>query len=369
MSQDCPELIFVAGPQKGQRVLLSRAGLVLGRGSGADVLLSEEFASRQQARYELLQAGPTLENLSDRGTWVNGKRYKAGKRLLLETGDLIGVGEQTEMLFVAAGDDPEAALAAYQSSAGQARNAFGRKTQPAAQVPQAAAQVETAQPAEASQPPPSPGEVRLRRPSEMAAGERLQAEAAARRRKIAIGLGIYLGLILLAGVLLKVLTSAPAGGAPGVPQLTDQQIEDALAQVPSKTPNRLLMEQRLEHAKGLYQQYGLESPLLYECVHAFKEALAYSGRNFFEDTEDEKMYRQGLRRLTEQIQERYRNAYLLEKAADWPRAEAAFRDLLAMLTLRDDMQKGLLFTNIQQHHRRVQYYLNLKKPGRRGPWM
>ena len=115
MSAEHPMLVFVAGPQAGQRVLLSRPVLVLGRGGGADVLLSEDYASRQQARYELLQAGPALEGLSQRGTWINGKRYKSGKKILLATGDLIGVGQETEILFVAAGDDPDAVRAAYEA--------------------------------------------------------------------------------------------------------------------------------------------------------------------------------------------------------------------------------------------------------------
>ena len=127
MNPECPVLMFVRGPQEGQRVLLNQSVLVLGRGGGSDVMLSEDFASRRQARYELLQPGPTLENLSDKGTWINGKRYKAGKHVLLETGDLIGAGRETEILFVAAGDDADAALAAYQAHAATGRNAFGKK--------------------------------------------------------------------------------------------------------------------------------------------------------------------------------------------------------------------------------------------------
>ena len=370
MNPECPVLMFVRGPQQGQRVLLNRPVLVLGRGGGSDVMLSEDFASRQQARYELLQAGPTLENLSDKGTWINGKRYKAGKRVLLETGDLIGAGRETEILFVAAGDDPDAALATYEAHAATGRNAFGKKPKggPELAEPQPMAEQDEPALAEAAE-TPRQAKARKRRPSEMSTGERVQADEGARRRKIVIALGIYLGVMVVVALLLKLFLGAPAGKTRMPTMLTDEQIEDILAEIPVKTPNRLFMEERLERARGLYQQFGLESPKLYQCVHAFKQALAYSGRNFFENTEDEKAYRQALNRLTEKIRRRYRNAYLHEKSADWRKAEAAFRDLLAMLTLQDDVEKNLLFRNIQDHHKRCKQFMLKKAPGSRGPWM
>ena len=54
MSEKHPLLVFVAGPQKGQHVVLSMPAAVLGRGGDADIMLSEEFVSRRHIRYELL---------------------------------------------------------------------------------------------------------------------------------------------------------------------------------------------------------------------------------------------------------------------------------------------------------------------------
>ena len=313
-----------------------------------------------------------MESLSKRGTWINGNRYKPGKRVLLETGDLIGVGEQTQMLFVAGGDDPDAALAVYTATAATRRNAFG-KSPPSAAPAQAELEDEAAEAPEdeASEPqkPAKPARGRARRASEMSAGEREKFEQAARRRKIAIGLGIYLGLIAIVAVIGLALTGPGQEAMPIPPRMSDPQIEDALAELPPKTPNKLFMEDRLEEAMGLYQQYGLESPRLYECVYAFKQALAYSGRNFFENTEHERVYRQALRRLTEKVQQRYRNAYLHEKAQNWMRAEAAFRDLMAILTVEEDFERNRLFANVQAHHKRAKYFMLLKRPGRRGPWL
>ena len=60
--------------------------------------------------------GWIMENLSANGTAVNGRRYKADKQILLATGDVIGVGMETEILFVAGGDDPAEAIARYRQS-------------------------------------------------------------------------------------------------------------------------------------------------------------------------------------------------------------------------------------------------------------
>jgi len=128
MSKEHPVLIFVAGPQAGQRVELTHPVAILGRGADADVLFTEQYISRKHMKYELLPDGPTFEILSKQGVWVNGKRYKAGKKIILETGDLIGLGLETQVLFVSAGDDPELALFSYKESLREegAKDAFGR---------------------------------------------------------------------------------------------------------------------------------------------------------------------------------------------------------------------------------------------------
>ena len=196
MSAEHPELIFIAGPQAGQRVILSRPGATLGRGSAADVLLSEDYASREQARYERLQGGPCVIGLSKRGTWINGRRYKPGKRVFLDTGDRIGVGKETEILFVNAGDDPDAALEAACRPDRARKNAFGKIAAPSRPVAQPAAPAPKETAAEAEAPPEAPAPADRRagkhRPSEMSADERAELERQAKRRKLMIGLGVYL---------------------------------------------------------------------------------------------------------------------------------------------------------------------------------
>ena len=357
-------LVFVAGPQAGQRVVLAKAAATLGRGSEADVLLSEDYASRRQARYELLRAGATLENLSPRGTWVNGKRYKSGKKLLLETGDLLGVGAETEILFIAAGDDPDTALALH-DQAMPPKSAFGKKHRGLAQP----------KPPEAEAPPPEPVEEefapdeldegpRRRRSSEMTAAERAALEDKAKGKKIMIGLGIYLGVMLIVGVIIYVARGPGESGTPIARMLTLEEIKAALSVPIEKSPNPVKKESKLQEALELYQQHGLEPLYLHKCLVAFKESLAYSGREFFDDSEDGVKYDAVLNELIKVVQERYRNAYILERNKDWKRAEREFGALLRIVPDRD----SLIFKNVQEHHGRVRAFLQKEEAKKkRGP--
>ena len=99
-----PELIFVRGPQDGERAVLMTNPVVVGRSAVADVRLKENASSREQLRFDLTPEGWLMQNLSANGTLINGKRYRGGKRLLLDTGDILGVGAETEILYVAPPD-------------------------------------------------------------------------------------------------------------------------------------------------------------------------------------------------------------------------------------------------------------------------
>lgn len=359
MSREHPELIFVAGPQAGQRVVLSHSVAMLGRGGGADILFSEEYVSRSQARYELLQAGPVLENLSSRGTWINGKRYKSGKQVLLETGDLIGVGQATQILFVAAGDDAEVALAVYREYIAAGKDAFGRKPRIEKAVPAPPAEAESA--VDESE-PQSEADVQPRHPSEMSATERLEAEQKARRRKIAIGLGIYLAALIVFVIVLKVRKGGKGKPWPEPPRLTGEQIAEFIRMPVQQTPNQFREKEEIKKAVGLYRQYGLgDSYRLYDCLEAFKKALAYNGKGYFDDPEHDRMYREVLDRLTDAVKSRYDKAYLLEKAEEWKQAEKEFFEILGIYR----EQSGGLFENIQAHYKRVQHFNQKSKPKKR----
>ena len=106
-------LIFVDGPQRGDEVVLADNVVLAGRDPSAGVQFTEQYASRRQLRFELAVYGWTLENLSTNPIRVNGKKYKAAKKILLATGDVIAVAAETQILFTGPDDDPRDALDAY----------------------------------------------------------------------------------------------------------------------------------------------------------------------------------------------------------------------------------------------------------------
>ena len=377
MSQQYPELVFVSGPQAGQRVVLSRRWLVLGR--SGDILLSEEFASRHQARYELLPEGPSLENLSGRGTYINGKRYKQGKKVLLDTGDLLGIGKETEVLFVAAGVDPSAALAAFEAqAASRARDAFGRRvTARPAVGGEAAIGLQPPPPALPLALPARPargdGEAELEaallqpqaelQPSEMTMSQREAIARKRRQRNTLIGLGIWLGLIGAVAIVLSV--SDEPTGPPEVAKLERDKVSEHVRAALDRTPNPAMRDAKLQEAVSLFRQYGTQARFLPDTVQAFKEAQAYSGRGYFESTEHTEMYRQTLEAWESLIWEKYNRACLLEKNRDWAQAEEQFGDLLRLI--RDE--RNPVFSNVEEHYKRVKTLRSQKEANKRSPWM
>jgi hypothetical protein len=339
-----PTLVFVAGPQKGQQLELSAPEAVLGRGGDADIMLSEEYVSRRQARYELLRAGPTLENLSSRGTHINGKRYKQGQKVLLDTGDVIGFGAETEAVFVAAGDDPDAAAAAWETSG---QSAFGAKRQPAGQAePQMVEMVE-----ETPEEPDHPRAAQGRRPMEMTTAERVDSEAKAKRRKLMVGLGIYLGLIVIVGIVLAMFTGDGPGESPMPPMMEPDRIAEVIRQPVERSPNPVRKEEKLEEALKLYQA-GFSNPdNLFPCLMAFKESLAYGGRPIFDDPEVRNKYEKVRQRLTRIVQEEYRLAIRKERQKRWREAEQAFDRVLDLVG--GGHPRNAIYENAKDHYVRV----------------
>lgn len=362
MSEVYPELVIVSGPQTGERVALREQVMVLGRSGDADVLLTEQFISRQHARYELGEEGPTVECLSDHGLWVNGRRYKPGKRLLLSSGDVLGLGHETEALFVAAGDEAEKVLAAWRSRP-KGVNAFGKKVTSTAPAPKDGLrppEVDTHRPGKQAKP---------RKVETLPSGDAGVAAEKKRRTRLYIMLGIYIGVLTIGSTVLYIATQKPAGTSQAPAMLSDQQIADALAERPAVTPNLKLMSNRLEQAMAIYQQSGQDTRKLYQCVRLFDEALAYSGKAFFDNPDQEKARVAALKTLTQRLTQRYRDAMLLEKAQSWTMAEQEFRELLAILTsYSGTSDKDVLFSNVQSHHRYIKAALLRKSPAKRTPW-
>ncbi len=345
-----PELIFLSGPQEGERAVLMTNVALLGRSAAADVRLKEEAVSREQVRFQLTSDGWLMVNLSANGTVVNGKRYRK-KKLLLDTGDVLLVGLETRMLYVSPGDDPEAALAAY------------REAHPASGAPTPPAEAEDGEARPAAPPAPAPaGRKAPEKPEAEAAEGPAQAPEGTEEEEQSKKLKYILFGIILVGVVflgLAMIVSSLGGdeeqGPSGLPRLTDAEISRALNEPVYRTPSRTKAAETLDRAVRSYTDRALWEPSdLYRCVSDFKLHRAYRQSRSFAKIEHERMAEKAVKDLDALVREKYDAAWKFEKARSWRNAEAAFEELLIVLPVEELDKQGPIYRviirgNVIQH--------------------
>jgi len=348
------ELIYVKGPQAGQRASLMSAVVTVGRGQQADVQLTEEHVSRKHFQLTLTQDGWVFENLSPLRSRVGGKKYKIGKKLILDTGDVISVGAETELLFVATGDDPEAALIAYRQRAGKkgkARSAAG------AAAPVAPAVPTEAKPAGDGEPDPLAqieGSAAAAAEPEEEEAELDEEELAALAQKAKLKkyltiFGVYIGVLAVIAVIFASMIgpSGPRHVEGGMPVLlSDAKIDEFLNVPLNRDKNSVEAKNALREAL-LELEKTNRADHLYQAIYQFKLSRAY-GKVF--STRDEKLFVDAKTRLTKRVQEMYRNAYAYEKDRQYITSERIFRDILDMVpSLGRRDEKSELRNNIVAH--------------------
>ena len=198
----------MAGPEKGQILRVAPGSTTIGRDPSCDVVLSETAISRHHCRIERRAEQWHLRNLSANGTLLN---KKPADDSLLADGDEIRIGAKTRLRFVLE--------SVTLSSTG--RPQFRRRTGA-----------------------PEEGE-----PGEDAAEEPQEDKPSLfqRRKGVFIGLGIYLGAMLLFGVIVgyyKYLGPQKTAGGE-VPFLG---AEDSVRLEPGAKPLQIVRED----AKGVY---------------------------------------------------------------------------------------------------------------------
>ncbi len=345
-----PELVFVAGPQRDERAVLMSNLVVAGRSPTAEVRITEQHASREHVRFTLTADGWVMENLSPNGTRVNGKRFKSPKKkVLLGTGDVLGVGLETEILFVSPGDDPTVAVQAY------------RKTHPLPVGEQAPEVTESAQvtPVPIAAPPPrdaySPAEPPAGEP--LPSGKPEQTTEDRKRRawikKFAVGYAIFIAAVVGLIVLLLAMRKEDAQKPGPTKFLSDKTIADILSEVPSvgnPIPARAVAE--LREARGIYANLPSKPGDLYRCVRGYHLYLAYKrDPGVFESVQDERNYQRSRMRLIELVRKTYRNAWAREQAGDWGGSAAGYRELLQIVPeqRRDNPVQDRLRRNVRDH--------------------
>jgi len=325
------ELVYVKGPQDGQRASLMSAVVTVGRGQQADVQLTEEHVSRKHFQLTLTRDGWVFENLSTLKSRVNGKKYKAGKKIILDTGDVISVGAATELLFVATGDDTEAALIAYRQSGARKGKSQSASAAPAVvAAPQLepgddrpAEDVEVPQGAELPAVSEDEEEAQLD-PEETAALERK-----AKYKKYGSVFGVYIGVLVVGAVVFATLFERPGGGNGPCrpPLLTKVQIDDYINSKLNRDRNAVEARNALNKAFLALERTN-EIDYLCKAIYWFKLSRAY-GKVF--NTDEERQFVRASKRLTRQVQEKYHNAYAFARDHRYMTADAIFRELLDML--------------------------------------
>ena len=362
------ELIYVSGPQAGQRAALTLAVVTIGRGQQADVQLTEEHVSRKQFQLTLTQDGWIFENLSPLRSRVNGKKYKTGKKIILDTGDVVAVGSETELLFVASGDDPEAALIAYrQGGASTSKPKATPQTAPATLAPESQAggggdqitvleEIETTKPVAGNGHEDDEEEIELD-------DEQLAALAQkAKVKKYAIIFGAYLGgLAVIVLLLVTMLPERAKHTKDGRPvRLSVEQIDDYINARLSRDRNAA--EANLAQTKALLSlQRTNQVDHLYVAIYSFKLAKAH-GKVL--STTNERLFNNASKRLMNQVWEKYLNAYAHERATRFVPAERIFRDILKMIpSLGHHGESNELRENIKAH---IAYIRRAQSGGTRG---
>ncbi|MFP3937304.1 MAG: FHA domain-containing protein, partial [Phycisphaerae bacterium] len=365
MAKGRPHLIFVSGPQTGRRVRLRSRPMEAGRLPSSDIQLSEDYASRSHMRFRRRGEEWTVENLSANGTRINGRNYREGRQIILGTGDVLGVGSETSILYVGPGDDPDDVLAQWRED---------HEMDAAAQA--AEQQAEPVEPTASEAPADDTGELPLtgRLPTDggpvTAAAEpeptadQQEAEAGAKREKrrkyLIFGVFYAVGFIVLL-VVLGTLRGRGDGDTPGgaPAALSEQQIVNAVESPLRRQANPARAAEMLQKAELHYRDRRLLEGNLYKAVKCFKLHLAYSGRSDFEELQHSRMYRDAMLELTGKVHEQYEQAYRLERNGDWDAAEEAFRKLQRIYPAAGDPEprttdpsmnpQGPVWRNIMSH--------------------
>ena len=365
MASERPVLFFVSGPQKTRQFPLLDNVVIAGRGSTAKIPLTEEYVSREQLRFEFTTDGWVVENLSSSAQMcVNDRKFKPGKRILLETGDCILVGTKTRLLFVESGSGVEEAVNTYYQ---EHPDLIAKKR--AAIKPQVSSEVAAAKPTPVAVAPPvlekekTPEDKPLRFEHEQLTPD--QIEESNRRNKIrkyVIGGGVYLLLMILliiGAIIFKKSDSGESTGRP--PELTLDQIKDAISSDLSGSPNEIAAQAACDKARRFYDNRAADEQNLYFCVKNYRlfQALRPETKRAFKP-QDEINFDKAKKALTEKIKVAYENALNYEKGKNWIKAMAAFDYVLRIVppNKEDPEVEKVIIGNIRKH---VKYVGNMLK--------
>jgi len=376
MTQQQAQLIILSGPERGLRITLAEFPLTMGRSVTCGLCLSEPFISREHAVLDWTDEGVMMTVRARRGVKIGAKTYKAGKYILLDTGDVLALGGETEILFVAAGADPDAALAAELAR----RQTPSEPAAPRRERQPAAEDTETGQ-----GPPPEahtagavtePDEVRVKPiPAEAEAIRRKR-----RTRKLLIALGVY--LLVLAGLALALLLSrSEATARITVPVFEAHQIEAMLLdplgdRKRDMQPNSQEAAKALAEARQRYMWRRVNPPDRYWCVYQYQRYLRLSSRQLLSDIDDRQKYDTAFSELLAEVTRLYLVGCQGARQERWTTAIRSLEAIVGNIGTETDPDRRIegfvpdqlhpINVNVQKHLRAIARRRKARRPRRRG---
>lgn len=325
-----PQLIFLSGPDGGRTVKLDVMPVTIGRASNCGLKLNEQYASREQAEFSQSSDGVVVENLSSRGTVINGKTYKRGKGVLLGTGDVLGIGLETEVLFVACGDDPDIALATLKTQrdadladkkAREEKPKKEKKKAPPVEEPLASPAKELTEELEEDQ------------HQALTPGQKAEQERGKRRRRLMIILGGYMGLMVVAFIFLSIYLKGDTGqaGVKRPARMTHEEIKVALEKAEDEPAGSVMAAAALDAARRKFAQLSLSAQNPFECVSQYKRYLVLSGRSGFESASDLTSYNTAMDNLMADVTSAYDKGYAASQQERWSEANKQFHKVLELV--------------------------------------
>ncbi len=368
MTQPRPELITVAGHEKGHRAVLMENDSLIGRSRQCQIQFMEPYISRHQARLRLMPDGWMIENVSPTVIRINGKKLKEGGKAFLDTGDVISLGAATDVLFVNAGHDPEAAVIAYERTHPASVEPIAPLPIPPSLILEAGSQTEQgpagqetlfAPVGSAPRPPARPvdskgvlgklaaapvavmGDNDDAEPltpvedEDISAADIAAEERRAKLKKYGIMFGVYLAVV--AGIIVLLMTvfkaeppeertQASVLGRGDIEQMLRENYENREAQP-------LRARELLATARNYYGTRLDDRGGLFLAIEYYRLAEAYGGENgdYTLSVEDETQYVDAVNQLVEAIWPRYDRACRLARDQRWEEADELFDEIMEYL--------------------------------------
>jgi|GEM_PF-4083733 len=264
------------GPMAGRSLALNTSPIRFGRDLSCDVVLDATMISRLHGQFERDDAGQwSLTCFSGNGLKIGRKALEQNESIAITGATIVNCGK-TKLLqiqpFETAADQTNAQTATAESQT----------------------QAEAVSPADA---------------------------ANKKRKLIWTGVGLWIGLLLIVGIVLASLPEAGENKAGLPPAMTAEQIAVELNKPPTQGPRDTTLAQiRLNEANQFFENIDSQQDALARAYWAYHEALQHTEDGVFNNGLDQRRFQHARTKLQEQIVLVYDDAYALVQSRDWGRA-------------------------------------------------